>query len=504
LWNERKLRPTDFYMPKPNDFICRNFDIITDAIPSKLEVPDRIFKSDVIECFYKLDGKFKLPQGFICIHLLSPLTISSIRYMNLTLLYSMIVKYYLTEKLYPAVCAGLGYQVYSEEKGMVVKLSGYNEKLPLLLDIIIKELKHIGELMEESVFETYKKQSKKYLYNSLIDTKFFNKDTRLNVVEEHHKYYYDRYNETDSITFEELKEFSGKFLQQMQIQLLVQGNFTKDDALKIKDAVQKLQCTAVDKGTVLESRARKIPIGQNLLHLKSMLPNDKNSTTTNYYQIGESSIRLQCLIEFVMKIIEEPLFDILRTQEQLGYAVSNSYRFNNGILGFSVYVQSQENKNPSVKINQRIEKFLCDDVNKILEKLTDEEFETVQTALIKLKNMVEVELESEVNRFWSEITSKEYIFNRLELEADALALLTKQDVIDFYKTRINVPEVRKLSIQIIGTASSESIEPEDCYVPVLNVLSNCQELLSGQNVITDMNEFKEKLDFYPVTKTKID
>jgi len=237
------------------------------------------------------------------------------------------------------------------------------------------------------------------------------------------------------------------------------------------------------------------------LYLKSMLPDDKNSTTTNFIQIGPSSIRLQCLIEFIEKIMEEPLFDILRTQEQLGYSVSCSHRFNHGIVGLSVTVQSQENKNPTTLVYDRIEKFLRENMLEIFEKMTDEEYSTVQSALIKLKHMVEVELETEVNRHWSEITSKEYIFNRLELEAQMIAQLTKSDVINFYKTKVIAPDARKLSIQVIGKRDDEDVPK--LLTPQLQVLDS-HHVKGGVNIITDMDAFSSSLEFHPVTKTKID
>lgn len=492
-------------MPPPNEFICSNFDIIAENEESNIisRYPNKITTAnDSCECFYKLDATFKLPHGYVCVYLSSPKTMETVRNMNLTSLYSMLVKHYLTEKLYPAVCAGLGYQIYSEEKGIVVKLSGYNEKLPILLDIITKELKCVGDIMEETVFETYRKQFKKYVYNNLISSKFYNKDCRLNIIEENHKFNYDRYIESDFINFEDLKEFAGEFLNELRVQILVQGNFTKSNALDIKESLLKnLNCKLLCKP--FESRAHRLPVGTNVLYIKSMLPNDKNSTTTNYYQFKESSIRLQCLIEFVLKIMEEPLFDILRTQEQLGYAVGGTYRFNNGILGLSITIQSQENKHTTVAVEQRIEKFLHENVAEILTKLSDDEFETIQTALIKLKHMVDVELECEINKFWPEITSNEYIFNRLELEADMLAKITKHEVIAFYNETFDPKNVKKLSVQVIGSIADEGTHTEDEHCPVFEIMCNHYKN-DEQEVIKDMNEFRNSLPLYPVTKTAID
>ena len=467
--------------------------------------PEKIFENEFFECFHKLDGTFKLPHAFIYVYLVSPRTISTTRQMVLTSLYSMISKHYMAEKLYSAVVAGLGYQLMSEEKGMLLKLSGYNEKLPILLDMITKELRFVCAQMEQSVFEMYRKQFKKICYNNLIDSKFFNKDCRLNIVEENHKLFYDRYLEVDHVSFEDVKDFSKEFLNQLKVQVLVQGNISKATAVKAVDIIiDNLNCKDVDKNSSLESRARKLPAASNVFYVKSMLPNDKNSTTTNYIQIGSSSIRLQCLIEYIEKIMEEPLFDILRTQEQLGYSCSCSHRFNHGILGLTVTVQSQENKNPTTLVSDRIEKFLHENMLAVLEKLTDEEFATIQNALVKLKNMVEVELESEVNRHWSEITSKEYIFNRLELEAQMIAQLTKEDVVNFYKTKVIAPEARKLSIQVIGSGIDEDVIMDgETYTPQLQVLEG-HHLKEGISCITDMEKFKKSLEFHPIIKTKID
>lgn len=466
-------------------------------------IPEKVFSENGCELFYKLDGQFKLPHAYINVYLVSPKTIASTRNMVLTTLYSLLTKHYMTEKLYPAKCAGLGYELCSEERGMLLKLSGYNEKLPLLLDIITKELKNISGLMQEEVFETYRKQLKKYCHNDLINSKFLNKDCRLNIVEEDHKFNYDRIVEADKISFADLVDFSEHFLDQLKIKILVQGNISKSVAIEAgKTVVRNLNSKEVDVDARIESRTRKLPVGTNVLYVKSMLANDKNSTVTNYIQLGPCTIRLQCLVEFVEKVIEEPMFDILRTQQQLGYNVGVSIRYNHGISGLSFTIQSQEDKNPTTLVDERIESFVHQHMLTVFEEMTDEQFESIQTSLIKLKKMVEVELESEVNRHWAEITSSEYIFNRLELEANMIAQLTKKEVVEFFKSKIIAADARKLSIQIIGSGKDdEKVEVVD-QVPKLQLLPD-HHSKAGSNVITDMNAFVKTLEVYPVLKTVI-
>lgn len=232
-----------------------------------------------------------------------------------------------------------------------------------------------------------------------------------------------------------------------------------------------------------------------------MLHNDINSIVTNFYQLGESSVRKQCLIEFLVKLMEEPLFNILRTQEQLGYSVDCSERDNCGILGIAITIQSQQNKNPAAAVEKRMDKFMLNDVKELVEGLTDENFTVLQEALIKLKSIVDIDLESEVNRYWEEIVSNDYLFNRLELEAQMLTTITKQDVIEFYKTNINLMNQRKLSVQVVGTTIEED-KADHSTTPVLKLITDSTDI--DVNTIEDIDKFRNSLFLYPVTQTKFE
>jgi nardilysin len=70
------------------------------------------------------------------------------------------------------------------------------------------------------------------------------------------------------------------------------------------------------------------------------------------------TIRESCIIELLLMLMEEPLFDQLRTQEQLGYEVSSSLRDTHGILGFSVTVVSQACHTTVDHVETRIQAFL--------------------------------------------------------------------------------------------------------------------------------------------------
>ena len=132
-----------------------------------------IHKSDFCKCFFKADHKFKLPHGFINIHFKSSLTETSVTNLNMTSIYSMCIKNFLSEKLYPATIAGYNYKLHSVENGLILRLSGFNEKLPMMVDLVTKAMTNIDGAIDSLVFETFQKELKKNCYNFIINSNLF-------------------------------------------------------------------------------------------------------------------------------------------------------------------------------------------------------------------------------------------------------------------------------------------------------------------------------------------
>ena len=84
------------------------------------------------------------------------------------------------------------------------------------------------------------------------------------------------------------------------------------------------------------------------------------------------------------------------------------------------------------ELNERIEAFI-QWVHKYIEDMSHKDFETQKQSVItrrleKPKNLIDNSY-----RLWSEISSKEYDFNRDEIEVKAIKELTKQDIIAFFE-----------------------------------------------------------------------
>lgn len=74
-----------------------------------------------------------------------------------------------------------------------------------------------------------------------------------------------------------------------------------------------------------------------------------------YYQCKEQTTRDNALVELFCQVINESSFNVLRTQEQLGYIVASGVRNFGGVNGVRLIIQSD--RSPAY-LDERIENFI--------------------------------------------------------------------------------------------------------------------------------------------------
>lgn len=252
----------------------------------------------------------------------------------------------------------------------------------------------------------------------------------------------------------EFKEFLN-FLKSFKIKILIQGNFTKAQALKVtEDIMKNLNQEDCRPEPSIKLEVNQFPLGSSYLRVKSLMPKDKNSVIKNYYQIGSFSTEAESLVELLAKVMREPLFNFVRTKEQLGYSVSCSNKNDEGVLGFTIAVETQEKRHSAWSVDKKIETFLQNFVM-FLENMEDKNFEIMKRSIISQKRSPDISLEDEVDRNWTEIKESSFKFDRRNIEALQMELLNKTDLLIFFKEHFAPDKVRKLSVQIIANADDE-------------------------------------------------
>lgn len=165
--------------------------------------------------------------------------------------------------------------------------------------------------------------------------------------------------------------------------------------------------------------------------------------------------------------MEEPLFDILRTKEQLGYDVYCTVNNTNGILGYSIVVNCQAGKFTTEHADLRITTFVKN-LAKTIRKMSDREVNEIKENLKKVKQVADVHLKDEVSRNWAEIVQQNFMFDRIPKEIDAIQKIKTNEVkkwLDLYS--VAEKETKKLSIQVVGYAkdNKEASEMSNHILP---------------------------------------
>jgi insulysin len=140
-------------------------------------------------------------------------------------------------------------------------------------------------------------------------------------------------------------------------------------------------------------------------------PNQANSALTYYVHFGPIvDQRLRVVSSLLTQILTEPAFNVLRTQEQLGYIVSCSPWTlpGAGEKGLRIVVQSE--KNPGY-LEERVEAFL-DGMKSTIEAISDEVFAEQRSGLGKKWLEVDKNLADEHSRFAAQIDSGHWDFLR--------------------------------------------------------------------------------------------
>ena len=147
-------------------------------------------------------------------------------------------------------------------------------------------------------------------------------------------------------------------------------------------------------------------------------PLEVNSGITYSCQIGDHADRsLRAALQLFAQIAQEPVFDQLRTKEQLGYIAQGYATASVGLMSYRFLVQSERDP---VYVETRIEAVL-DYLKTSIEELKDEEFEKHRQALIAKKEEKPKNLGEEGRRFWGAIGDRFYEFGKRTSCACSLA-----------------------------------------------------------------------------------
>ena len=145
-------------------------------------------------------------------------------------------------------------------------------------------------------------------------------------------------------------------------------------------------------------------------------PTDSNSAVETYWQLGPSEHGLSARLTLLEHLMYEPLFDALRTKQQLGYTVHCCARNTLQMLGFTVTVVSATHL--PLEIESRIGEFLASFLDSLAAMPATEFAKNVEAAVAN-RLQRDRNLAEEAARYFPEIEARTFVFDRAEREAEA-------------------------------------------------------------------------------------
>ena len=357
------LDPARLHLPRANRFIPRTLELADELpqeakegprIEKEIDPPNLILSDSVGRLWHRLDDRYALPKSSLSFLIRNAAVEHSLKdgewifdpeaSIHASMLTGVFAQA-LAQDTYDANLAGLHWSVSSSTSGIRISCAGYSDRLS---DLAVKLLQDFldGNFIDESYVETTKDRLKRRLstyfssgradalashyQDMLLSKKQAVVDVSLKVVQ--------------SATLESFKAHHRRIVENTEIEIdcLYTGNVSEKSARSFfVEASQLLSRPesheASKKVRLVGADHRRLHLGKDVeVHFASQNPQEENGAVLMTYQsqiptfrgVGLScpeSLQSTASIRLICHMLREPLFNTLRTKQQLGYVVQSYY-----------------------------------------------------------------------------------------------------------------------------------------------------------------------------------
>jgi insulysin len=518
-------------LPAPNQFIASDFDILEGGEPSvpppvvEVTPPALLIDAASMRLWHKLDRTFCLPKARLNMQLATRVAYATPRAAALTYLLVQVVEDQLTEFAYDADLAGVEFRLENPATGIGIKVHGYSEKLLVLARAVLAAL--FDAQPAEARFAVAKDRVERTYRNFARNQPYtLSSHGVLRCMSEPHWGIDDKLAAVEVCAADELRAFAADVVRDGVFEVLFVGNASERDAAQLADAVAELRAAAAGQSPPSAAayptrRFVCLPSAPSAHMYRAEAADDEKNSAIHYYcQVGtDAERRVEMLNDLFGQAIHEPCYDQLRTHEQLGYIVWSGPRWDFGVLGFKIVVQSSD-YSPK-HLSARIDAFLADFERKLI-AMTDQEFDNHVQSLVDFHSEKDTKLADEARRHWSEIHQHTFEFDRIAKDIALLRSATKQELIEFFRAYIAPNGCRRRTLEVHvwsplhrcggetesdddeqaaaeheGNNDDDNDDDDDASAKQSKCLCSTMDDKHNVVVISDPSEFKRRSLLYP-------
>lgn len=373
----------------------------------------------------------------------------------------------LSTALYPAYLAGLRWSLQPNNLGFDLHLCGFLQKLPALAATLVQSVLRwdgdgfapLFEPRREALVRSLRSHSKSrsdtlasYYLDLLLSPKRVPVPDRLAAAEE--------------LTLDRLRDFHAAALARLGARLFTFGNLGTGGAVTLAEGIRREMEAAgaapLPRAEWAASPVTRVPRGSWRLRLQPLSEEENNSGVACYYQCGRlgEDVGSEAALRLFLRLVKQPLFDELRTRQQLGYAVSCSLRYTGRglerVAGFQVMLLSKSYAPPHLQ--RAIDAYLAGVSQMLVESVSDDEYQTTRRALVTRLLEPDRTLAEAFETRWAPIEEEDFFFDRNVRLAAALEATPLADVIALARAALGYP---RLLVHVFGNPHKAAFDEED-------------------------------------------
>ncbi|MEH6610883.1 MAG: insulinase family protein [Halioglobus sp.] len=437
IW-ESIAGPLSLNLPPPNQFIAEDLALI-EPEPATTGAPAIIERGERDTIWFGQDDEFKVPRGASYVNFRSPLVGADASQTAMAVLYTSLINDKVNEFSYPAALAGLNFRIYKHAQGISLRVGGYNDKQQVLLDRLIEVIKEPE--FDPMRFENIRRNMIRGLENSIT------KRPMSQVADDlREALLYGEWGEAplidalESASLADVEAYSTAFWDSASAEIMIYGNYPKTAVDGIAVSVRSLLGSS-PVPELPDLKVLKLGSGE-IAQYRVAVPHD-DSVVAWYLQGAGDSWRDRAASALTAQIMKSGFFQQLRTEQQLGYAVSASSFPQLDVPGIVMLVQSPSHSADAVA--NSMQAFMLS----VEGNLDADQFARHQVALRSQilrphKNMLE-----RAEFYWQSIARKQYEFAGRQQLADAISDFTLADWQEYYN-RVFIQQRHSLQVVTPG------------------------------------------------------
>eukprot|EP00300_Choanocystis_sp_HF-7_P014190 c18600_g1_i1.p1 GENE.c18600_g1_i1~~c18600_g1_i1.p1 ORF type:complete len:614 (+),score=169.40 c18600_g1_i1:1389-3230(+) len=417
------------HIQHPNQFVPYDFELVNEpCIPE----PKLLHEDTWHKLWHKPDPEFPTPRASFAVCLSNPAFFSTAEGLAVVELWNKLFSDQLNLVTYNAYLAGLDFRAGFSVSGCVeIIVSGFSHKLPELAIHVVKEI--LLPRLTIGKFEMFREDLVRTYANLLIKPTTHTNTLRIHLLRTHSFLPAERLTACKALTIERFSEVLQQLMGAVRAEAYMHGNVSEQRTVQVMQAVmahlETIRTVSAPEPRILEP-VRMIPEGVPFLFSEPCInAEEKNNAVQVYWQLGVETNQTRATIQLLEEMLGEPLFDSLRTKQQLGYTVSCGARFTFNIIGFVVVVQSAEYSCDHVI--SRIVAFM-NEYAQTLKAMPAETFDKYKASLIENLQAKDSNMEAAARRYWAEILDCRYHFSIREKTVEAVEKLTKIQMLSLF------------------------------------------------------------------------